>query len=167
MEGFKKMDNFDNFIKNLQEEIFEDTRRAYGEIGFQRWRNPRYLGKMKHPDVHAKITGICGDTMEIFLKFENSRVKNASCLTDGCGSSTVCGSFAAEMALQKTPDELTDITGETILEKIGTFPKEDEHCAYLAAETLQKALHIFMSKQTESPKDTPEGTPSTNNIPGE
>ena len=145
------MDTFDNFINNLQEEIFEDTKRAYGEIGFQRWRNPLYHGKMTNSDAQAKITGTCGDTMEIFLKFESSRVKDASYLTDGCGSSTVCGSFAAEMALGKNPDELTDITGEAILNKLGTFPEADEHCAYLAAETLQKALHIYMThlKQEE------------------
>jgi nitrogen fixation NifU-like protein len=167
MEGFEKMDNFDSFVENLQQEIFEDTKRAYGEIGFQRWRNPLYLGEMKHPDVHAKITGTCGDTMKIFLKFEDNRVKNASYVTDGCGSSSVCGSFAAEMAIGKDPDELTEVTGEAILKKIGTFPKEDEHCAYLAAETLQKALHNFMSKQTESSKDTPEEPLSTNDLPGE
>lgn len=140
------MDNFDSFVESLQEEIFEDTRKAYGEIGFQRWRNPLYHGRMDKPDAHAKVTGTCGDTMEIFLKFENNRVKDASYVTDGCGSSTVCGSFAAEMALQKNPDELTDITGEAILNKLGTFPEEDEHCAYLAAETLQAALHIYMTR---------------------
>jgi len=141
------VDNLDRLVDKLQEEIFEDTKKVYGDIGFQRWRKPRYRGKMQNPDAHGKITGQCGDTMEIFLKFENDRVKNASFVTDGCGSSTVCGSFAAEMALQKDPDEITEITGEAILNKLGKFPKEEEHCAYLAAETLQKALQIYMMKQ--------------------
>lgn len=112
-----EMDKFDLFIENLQEQIFEDTKRAYGEAGFQRWRNPIYQGRMKNSDAHAKITGQCGDTMEIFLKFENNRVMDASFVTDGCGSSSLCGSFAVEMALRKNPDELTDITGEAILKK--------------------------------------------------
>ena len=139
------MDNFDRFVECLQEEIFEDTRKAYGEIGFQRWRNPLYHGRMDQPDAHAKVTGSCGDTMEIYLTFAGNRVADASYVTDGCGSSTVCGSFAAELAMGKDPDELAAITGETILKKIGRFPKEDEHCAYLAAETLQEALHIYMT----------------------
>jgi nitrogen fixation NifU-like protein len=139
------MDNFDSFVQNLQEEIFEDTRKAYGEIGFQRWRNPLYQGRMDKPDAHAKVTGTCGDSMEIFLKFDDHRVKDASYVTDGCGSSTVCASFAAELAMGKDPDEIADVTGESILKKIGRFPKEDEHCAYLAAETLQEALHIYMT----------------------
>jgi nitrogen fixation NifU-like protein len=153
-----EMDKFDLFIENLQGQIFEDTKKAYGEAGFQRWRNPIYQGRMKNPDAHGKITGQCGDTMEIFLTFENNCVMDASFVTDGCGSSSVCSSFAVEMALGKTPDELTDITGEAILDKIGTFPEEEEHCAYLAAETLQKSLQIYMCKQTAPTKVVSEGT---------
>ena len=84
--------------------------------------------------------------MEIYLRFENERVKKASFQTDGCGSSTICGSFAAELALGKDPDELTYITGETILNILGSMPEEDRHCAFLAAETLQDALNDYMIK---------------------
>ena len=142
-------DKFDAFVENLQQQIFDEAKEAYGEKGFQRWRNPLYKGRLGNPDAYARITGKCGDTMEIFLKFENDRVKEASYTTDGCGSSTVCGSFAAEMAIGKNPDELSEITGETILEEIGRFPKEDEHCAFLAAETLQEALKNYMIQQTK------------------
>jgi hypothetical protein len=30
---------------------------------------------------------------------------------------------------------------------LGRFPKEDEHCAFLAAESLQSALDDYMRKQ--------------------
>jgi nitrogen fixation NifU-like protein len=146
-------DKLDNFLDQLQEQIFDETKEAFGEVGFQRWQNPLYLGRMENPHAHGKITGSCGDTMEIFLFFENDRVKEASYLTDGCGSSSVCGSFAAEAALGKSPDELIEVTGETILNKLGRFPKEDEHCAFLAAETLQEALKDYMIQQTKSQKD--------------
>lgn len=139
-------DNFDVFVEKLQEQIFDETRQAFGEAGFQRWRSPLYRGPLSNADSHARVTGDCGDTMQIFLKFEDNRVCDAAYLTDGCGSSTVCGSFAAEMALGKTPDELTDITGNAILEKIGTFPEEDQHCAFLAATTVQEALRRYMTK---------------------
>ena len=138
------VDNFDAFVANLQERIFDETREAFGEAGFQRWRHPLYRGPMEAPDAHARVTGNCGDTMEIFLKFGDLRVSDAAYCTDGCGSSTVCGSFAAEMAIGKDPDELLTITGEAILEKLGRFPEEDRHCAFLAADTLQEALNQYM-----------------------
>ncbi len=139
-------DDLDDFVARLQNQIFEETRVAYGEAGFQRWRRPLYRGVLDDADGHGRVTGRCGDTIEIFLKFENNRVAQATFVTDGCGSSTVCGSFAAELALGKTPDEVTDITGEKILDVLGTFPKEDEHCAYLAAESLQAALSDHMQR---------------------
>ena len=134
-------EDFDDFVEGLQNQIFEETRAAYGDVAFQRWLKPL------HPDGYGRVTGSCGDTMQIFLKFENEKVKEASFQTDGCGSSTMCGSFAVELALGKSPDEILDITGESILKKAGGLPEEDKHCAFLSAEALQEALNDYMVKQ--------------------
>ncbi len=140
------MDKLDEFLDSLQEKIFDDARRAFGEKGFERWRNPRYMGRMQNCDAYARIRGKCGDTMEIYLKFEDGRVRDASYFTDGCASSGLCGSFAAELAMGKDPDELIEITGKAVLEAIGRLPEEDSHCADLAAETLQEALTNYMAR---------------------
>ncbi len=142
-------DPLDAFVEQLQAQIFDEARQALGEVGFQRWRNPLFRGPLTNADSHARIKGGCGDTMEIFLKFKGDRVCNAAYVTDGCGSSTVCGSFAAEMAIGKTPDELTEITGEAVLQKLGQFPEEDRHCAFLAAAAVQEALNQYMRKTVE------------------
>ncbi len=139
----------DDFVEELQQQIFDETKEAYGETVFNRWMNPLYMGKIENPDGYARVTGSCGDTMELFLKLENDRITEASFQTDGCGTSTVCGSFAAEMAFGKNPDQLLEITGDAILQKLGGLPKEDEHCAFLAAETLQEALNDYMLKHTK------------------
>ena len=148
-------DSLDAFVDQLQERIFDETREAFGEEGFQRWRHPLYRGPLADADAHARLTGSCGDSMEIFLKFDRDCVREAAYVTDGCGSSTVCGSFAAEMALGKTPDELTDITGDTILARIGRFPEDDRHCAFLAAATVQEALNRYMIKLVRIGKRRP------------
>jgi len=142
--------DFDDFAEGLQDQIYEETRTAYGDIAFQRWLKPLYMGAMDKSDGYGRVTGSCGDTMEIFLKFENGRVQDASFQTDGCGSSTVCGSFATEMALGRSPDEIIHITGEAILEKVEKFPEEDQHCAFLSAEALQEALNNYMIKKQRS-----------------
>ena len=144
--------DLDDFVQDLQEQIFEEARAAYGDVVFERWLNPIYMGTIDNPDGYACLTGSCGDTMQIFLRFENGRVKNASFQTDGCGSSAVCGSFAAEMAIGKNPDELIKITGDAILEKLGGLPEEEEHCAFLAEESLQGALNDYMIKQRQKSK---------------
>jgi len=142
-------DNLDDFVKDLQEQIYAEARETYGDIFYDRWLNPLLMGPIKDPDGYTGLTGVCGDTIEIFLKFQNDRVTEASFQTDGCGSSIVCGSFAAELSVGKNPDEILGITGEKILEILGGLPKEDGHCAFLAAETLHEALNNYMITQTK------------------
>ncbi len=140
-------DSFDDFVNELQNQIHDETRKAYGDAGFERWLNPLYAGTMENADGYGRVTGSCGDTMEIYLRFEGDKVGEALFRTDGCGASTVCGSFAAELAQGLTPDELIEISGESILKKLGALTEEDQHCAFLAAETLQEALNDYMIRQ--------------------
>jgi nitrogen fixation NifU-like protein len=136
-------DKLDNFVTELQEKIYDDALRDYGRKAFDRWLDPKYMHAMDNADTRGCITGSCGDTMEIFLRFEAGKVREASFTTDGCGPSMICGSLAAELATGKSPEEIRKISAETILETIGGLPEEDMHCASLAANTLQMALHNY------------------------
>ena len=142
-------ESMDDFVRDLQNQIVDEIKESYGVKAYQRWQNLLYMGSIKDPDGYASLNGVCGDTMEIFLKFEGEKVKEASFQTDGCGSSQMCGSVAAESAIGKSPDELLEVTGEVIMEKLGGLPSDDTHCASLAAETLQEALNDYMVKQTQ------------------
>jgi len=141
---------FEKVVQQLQEQSFAEARAAFGEKGFNRWLNPAFHGPIPDADSHARIRGGCGDSMEIFLKFENNRVKKASYMTDGCGSSALCGSFTAELAHNKNPEELFDLKPEDVLEAIGTFPDQDAHCAKLSILTLHEALNLYLIKQAKS-----------------
>jgi len=143
----------DEFVKGLQNQIPDETRAVYGQTTFQRWLKPIYAGTMDSADGYGRVLGSCGDTIEIFLKFEEGKVKKALFQTDGCGSSSICGTFAAELAHGKTPDELIEITGERILDVMGGLPEEEQHCAFLAAESLQEALNDYMIKQAKKERD--------------
>lgn len=138
-------DDLDNFVNDVQNEIFEDTLGTYGQKGFDRWLNPLYMGSMDNPDGYGCITGPCGDTMKIFLKFEKGVVQDASFQTDGCGSSMICGSFAAELALGKKPTELLETNQKNIIDMIGSLPEEEQHCALLAANTLHQSVESYLS----------------------
>jgi nitrogen fixation NifU-like protein len=142
-------DQLDDFIAELQESILNETRAAYGEAVYERWLNPLYKGRLEDPDGFARLTGHCGDTMMIFLRFHEDVVVDAAFETDGCGASVVCGSVAAEMALHKSPDQLLEISGASILDRLGGLPESERHCAYLAGETLQEALNEYMKKGAE------------------
>ncbi|MCF6249108.1 MAG: iron-sulfur cluster assembly scaffold protein [Desulfobacula sp.] len=141
------MNRKNKFLETLQGKINEDAIQALGVRGFQRWRHPKFNKKMKNSDGQAKVTGECGDTMEIYLKFKKKRVSDASYFTTGCASSSVSSSFAAELTIRKTPDEILDITAKKVLDAIGQLPENDLHCASLAARTVQEALSNYMTNQ--------------------
>ena len=134
----------DDFIDKLQEQILEKTREVYGEEVFNRWQNPRFMGRMTGASSVGRITGTCGDTMEIYLRIRDEKIQEASFYTDGCGSSVACGSVVAELATGKDLDNAAQIGGDTVLEALGALPEEERHCAYLAAEALQAAIHQWM-----------------------
>jgi nitrogen fixation protein NifU and related proteins len=144
--GKPPMDKIDQFVNDLQEQIFDEAREAYGEKGFERWRNLQYNSRMESADSFARVTGECGDSIEMYLKIENNRIKEASYYSDGCGSSNICGSFAAELAIGKDLEAVTDINGEAVVNTIGRLPDNDRHCADLAAAALQEALSQYMKR---------------------
>ena len=69
----------------LQELIIADMRKVYSETVIDHFMNPRNLGDMENADGFAKVTGSCGDTMEIWLKVKNGAIADATFMTDGCG----------------------------------------------------------------------------------
>jgi len=139
-------EELDRFVEVLKSQISQEMEAAYGDRAFHRWMNPSHMGSMQDPDAHASLASVCGDVMEIFLRFEAGRVIEAKFRTNGCGTTVVCGSFAAELAVGKTVDELLGIKGEVILDRMGGLPAQERHCAYLAAEALQQAAMDYMDR---------------------
>ena len=57
-------DQFNAIADRIQEQIFLDTKKTYGEKDLELWRNPRFNGKIDDADAHGQITGKCGDTQQ-------------------------------------------------------------------------------------------------------
>lgn len=108
-------------------------------------RSPRVImRRMEDASCRGKVTGTCGESMEIFLKVLGERVEDATFITDGCQFSVVCGYVATQLSKGKTVDEVIQIGGDTILMLFDKLPESETHCAYLAAEALHAAIHDWM-----------------------
>jgi nitrogen fixation NifU-like protein len=112
------------------------------------WLNPQ----VEAPDGKACITGSCGDTMEISLKFREERVAEAASWTNGCAYSLNCISAVADLAKKKTPDEILEIDPELVQKSVGGLPQEQMHCARLSVETLHAALDNYMQNMRRAGK---------------
>ena len=141
-----------DFVGKLQEQIFEETREIYGEEVLSRWQEPKFMGRMTDASSVGRITGNCGDRMEIYLRIKDDSIEEATFFTDGCGSSVACGSVIAELATGKDLEKAAQIGGDTVLMVLGGLPEEESHCAFLAAETLMTAIHQWIVARMNAEK---------------
>jgi len=143
------MDELERTVREIQRSILEEARRTYSERVIELFLSPRNLGPLSDPDGYARFTGPCGDTMEIYLKLEGERIREASFITDGCGTTVACGSMVTELAKGKTVREAFAIDPELLLEELGGLPEADQHCAVLAVDTLRRALRDALDQRRE------------------
>jgi len=136
-------------FKELEQSVMEDMKRIYSEKTIDHFLKPRNLGEIFAPDGFAKVTGSCGDAMEIYIKIRDDRVINASFWTDGCGCSIASGSMITEMAKQMNISDAQRIKQHDVLAALGGLPEESEHCALLAADTLKAAIKDYLSFKKE------------------
>lgn len=108
--------------------------------------NPRNYGTMDAPDAYARVTGPCGNTVEIFLRMRNGKVDDIRYTTDGCFTTYAAVSVVTEMAKGKTVAGCLGVNQSSNLEYLGGLPDDAAHCALLAAITLHRALRNFVSK---------------------
>ena len=109
---------------------------------------------LDHPDARGKRTGVCGDTVEMFLMAERGRIRSVSFDTDGCIYTSACANTVARLAEGKTPDEAWGIVPEDIENYLETLPPDQFHCAELAVGALYLAL-ADLEKHTMNRKEKP------------
>jgi len=135
--------------EQFEELIREEMRKVYSETAIDHAMNPRNVGDMADADGFAKVTGPCGDSMEIWLRVHNGTITDATFMTDGCGTTIASGSMITEMAKGKNIIEVRKISQQDVLGALGGLPEESQHCALLAANTLKAAIGDYLAMKKE------------------
>ncbi len=136
-------------FKELEQTVMEDMKQIYPEKTIDHFLNPRNLAAIADPDGFARVTGPCGDTMEIRLRVRDGGVLNTSFWTDGCGPSIASGSMVTELAKGRSISEAQKITQQDVLDALGGLPEESLHCALLAANALKEAIKDYLALKKE------------------
>ena len=140
----------DDFTEEIQERIIQNLREIYSPVIMNHWQSPRNWGIINAASGYARITGPCGDTVEMSIKVKDRRIVKCTFDTDGCGTSIACGSIITEMAKGKAIESARRITQKQVLQFCGGLPEEDQHCALLAANTLHKAITDYETTKNEA-----------------
>lgn len=98
------------------------------------------FGWLEYADARGRVTGWCGDTMQIDLRLIGGLIKDARFITDGCGATMACGSMITKMILTKSLLEAERISPGEIIDALGGLPEDHLHCADLAVLTLRQAI---------------------------
>lgn len=102
---------------------------------------------IKNPDAYGRNTGDCGDTVEVFLKMQDGKLKSVGYRVDGCIHTNACAATVAQMAEGRSCDDAWEITPEKVIRYLKSLPKQNTHCAELAVGALYLALSAC--EQTE------------------
>ena len=132
-------DEWDGLQEKLQEKVLE----GYSENLKKEFLNPKNIGKIKKADVWSRITGVCGDTVEIYLSIEKRRIKDIRFWTDGCGFTIACCSYVTRIAKGKSVKEAYQIKPEDVDTYFGGLPEDNKHCAYLAVNSLKVTIEKY------------------------
>ena len=135
--------------EQLQELVINEMRENYSEIVVDHVMNPRNVGNMDDASGFARITGPCGDTVEIWLKVVDAIITESTFMTDGCGTTIAAGSIVTELAKGKTVIQAHKISQQDVLSALGGLPEESQHCALLAANTLREAIKDYLVFKNE------------------
>lgn len=141
---------FDGLFKELEQSVMQDMQAVYSEKTIDHFLNPRNLGEILGADGLGRVTGSCGDTMEICLKVKDSRIVNACFWTDGCGPSIASGSMVTELVKGMSIADAEKISDQDLVGALGGLPTDSLHCASLAVDALKEAIRHCLAFKSES-----------------
>lgn len=113
---------------------------SYSSRVIEEATDPKHMHRMSDPDAVGIIHGCCGDTMEIYLRLDNNKIREAAFMTDGHESAIACANLLCTMVQGLSLQEAARISPEDLSDALGGLPKAKLHCAKLTIDTLRKAV---------------------------
>ena len=125
----------------------------YREIILDYYRNPRNYGKIDSPDITIKDSNpLCGDEIEINVKFDGDKIKDVKFTGKGCAISQASASMLTEMIMGKSLEDVKRVGKEDILESLGlpNLGPARIKCALLSLKTLKLGVYSYVVEKLGS-----------------
>lgn len=110
------------------------------------------MGSLSDADQVSELTGTCGDTMKIYLKVEEGRIKDAKIQVLGCPGAVASAMAAIDIIKGKTLDEVQGLMDRDIFRMLEDIPVHKTHCIRLTNKTIQKAIEEYRSNNGKNAK---------------
>ena len=118
---------------------------GYSEKAINYFIEKKNMGSLPDADQVSELTGTCGDTMKVYLKVEDGRIKDAKIQVLGCPGAVASAMAAMDIIKGKTLDEVQGLKDRDILRMLEDIPEQKTHCIRLTNKTIQKAIEEYRS----------------------
>lgn len=135
--------NNEKMVDDLQNATLKD----YSEKFKIELLNPQNIGKIEYPDSYVRVTGVCGDTIELYLSVESGKIIDIKFLTNGCGATIACSSYTTRISKGKSIESAFKIKPKDIDNYFEGLPDEHKHCAKLAVIALKAVLKEYAKER--------------------
>ena len=124
----------------------------YHEMIIDYSRNPINYGKIEDHDVTFHDSNpLCGDSIDIDMKFDDNKVSDIKFHGKGCAICMACSSVLTEIVKGKEIDEVRNISKHDVLSELGLEHLQAVRikCALLSLKVLKSALYSYLGKHIE------------------
>ena len=139
----------DELQQRLQEMVIADAKQVYSEKVIDHAMNPRNVGEIRDADGYGSALGICGDSMEIWLRVRDEVITDARFWTDGCATTIASGSAITELAKGKSVMDALGLTPKDVLAALDGLPADSEHCANLAGNAPHQSIRDYLALKND------------------
>lgn len=119
------------------------TNTGYSETAANYFINKPHMGSISDADQTSEFIGSCGDTMKIYLKFEDDKIVDAKYEVMGCAGAISAAMAAVDMIKGQSIDYARKLNDGDIFKTLENIPEKKHHCIQLAVKTLHKAIDEY------------------------
>ena len=119
---------------------------GYSDKAITYFLNKTNMGSLPDADQVTEVTGICGDTMKIYLKLEKGRIKDAKIQVLGCPGAIASAMAAMELIKGKRIEDAIAIKDRDVFRMLEEIPDQKQHCIRLTIKIIQKAIQEYRYK---------------------
>lgn len=114
----------------------------YRENILDHYKNPQNFGELEGVDAHSHESNpLCGDELDVFLKFDSDVVSEVGFTGAGCAISMSAMSMLSEELVGKTRTELASVSYDDIVRLLGVTPAPARvKCAELPVKAVHTAI---------------------------
>jgi nitrogen fixation NifU-like protein len=117
---------------------------GYSQKAIDYYVNKVNVGVIEGAEGMDSSQGLCGDSMQVFLKVEENVIKDAKFQATGCAGAFASGSALTEIIKGKTLEKAKKVTEKDIVEHLECLPGPKIHCNHLAVDALRKTIESHM-----------------------